>query len=500
MQINLGKPFSWTSQDVLREVTRWGLLYFLLTTAFSLWNYQEKFVLDGYAHIFFITNFKAFVSPAQREIMTIQQVLPVLLANFDASIKTVMLSYVFSVYALYTIGFLVIILWFKDAPSAIFYLLVHYKGMPYYYFMVVEELLPGVCVAIIFLSAVRNFHVFKNRYLGFSFLFALFLLVVRSHPIAMVSLGLSMPLLWFTHRHFFMKEWKLVVVGVVLGLIAVASKVFMLNNYDSSTINAMKSYSYSVSQLFNVGYFLHLLFIILYAHPFFMLLLGSVLLLLYFRKEYQNAGMVVLLMVLGLSVFNMAVTPDSMRNVDFTSMVFDIRSIQIRVVGFAAFAYYFLPAINLYVFYEWFKGAILFLFAIGIIQIYTSKKASKEYLEQAHKIIERCREKGVRKAIISINELVGGVPVHHNCYQDIMVISSLDDAKATIQAVYVDNNAKPNVAQLSADSLLLDLGLAPNHMSELNEKLYNLPEEPYTLVHIHNNLINNGNPKPESEP
>ena len=484
MNQNLTKVFSWQDRSIQKDIFHIGVLYFILTSFYSLWHYEEKFIVDGYAHIFHITNFKTFVSAAQREIMWIQQLVPVIMANLGASIKTVMLSYVSSVFILFFLGFYIVIQYFRDAPSAILYLLIHYKGDPYNYFMMVEELLPGACVVVILLSAIRNFDVFPNRLTGIIFLFVLILLVVRSHPLAVICLGLSIPILFFSNRDFFKKEWKLVLLALMSGIIFLILKILFLNQYDIETISNMKSYRQSILEMFNPQYLSGLLFYTFYTRKFFTVLLGALLVLLWIKNDFLKIALITSLILLGISIFNMTVRKEEFDSTDLIIMTLDSRSLQVRMVAFVAFCYFFLPYIKSLMHYKVLKTSIFFLSIIGLLQVFAVRQDSEKYLTQARVLIKECRKVQIRKAIVRLEDLDGSLPIHSNCYQDIMVISSLENADSTIQMVYHDNTGSPNLSNMAEDSILLQFGSHPFPINGLDKNLYRLPSEPYRFISI----------------
>ncbi len=477
-------PFSWQNKSIRSEIFRIGTLYFILTSFYSLWHYEEKFIVDGYAHIFHITNFKTFVSAAQREIMWLQQMVPVLLAQFGASIKVVMLSYVGSVSILYFLGFYVVIQYLKDAPSAILYLLVHYKGDPYNYFMMVEELLPGACASVILLSAIRNFEVFPNRFTGVLFLMILALMVVRSHPLAIICFGLSVPILFFSNRDFFEKEWKLVLLAISGGTVIFISKILYLNPYDVDTLSHMKSYSQSLVEMLNPSYLSGLLFYTFYTRKFFTILLGALFVLLWIKKDFLKIVLILTLVLLGISIFNMTVEKGGFEANDLIIRSFDSRSLQVRMIVFVAFCYFFLPFISTIMQYKVFKTSMVFLSIVGILQIFAVKQDSEKYLTQARVLIKECRQKQIKKAIIPLENLDSSIPIHGHCYQDIMVISSINNADSTIQLVYQDENGTPNLSSFAEDSILLHLGFDPFPINGLDRNLYRLTSEPYRFISL----------------
>jgi hypothetical protein len=477
-------PFSWQDRLIRSDIFRIGTLYFILTSFYSLWHYEEKFIVDGYAHIFHITNFKTFVSASQREIMWLQQLVPVLLAKLGASIKVVMLSYVGSVSILYFFGFYFVIKYLKDAPSAILYLLIHYKGDPYNYFMMVEELLPGACASVVLLSTIRKFEVFPNRFIGVLFLLILAFMVVRSHPLAIICFGLSVPILFFSNRDFFEREWKLVLFAIASGTVFLITKILFLNQYDVDTLSNMKSYSESLVEMLNPSYLSGLLFYTFYTRKFFTILIGALFVLLWIKKDFIKIILILTLVLFGISIFNMTVEKESIEANDLIIRSFDSRSLQVRMIAFVAFCYFFLPYINTIMQYKVFKTAMFFLSIIGILQILVVKQDSERYLTQARVLIKECRQRQIKKAIIPLENLDGSIPIHGHCYQDIMVLSSINHADSTIQLVYQDETGTPNLSNFAEDSILLHLGYPPFPINGLDNNLYRLPSEPYRYISV----------------
>ena len=145
-----------------------GSLYFILTTAYSLWQYELKFLYDGTSLIFEMTNFQTFPFPIQREVFFLLQVIPVLLAKMTVSVKWVVIGYVFNAYLFYFSIFFIIVYFFEDYVMGVVYLLIHFRGDPYNYFMMVEELLLGACMAVLFITYLRHLDLFKRNYVSLS--------------------------------------------------------------------------------------------------------------------------------------------------------------------------------------------------------------------------------------------------------------------------------------------------------------------------------------------
>jgi len=474
--------FSWDSKSVRNDVLFLGLLYFLLTTVYSLIHYQEKFILDGYSHIFHIANYKSFVSAAQREIMYLQQLIPVIVANLGGSLKAIMISYVLSVHLLYVLAFLILTLFFKDLYSSILLVLIHFKGIPYNCFMMVEELLPGACCVILFLSAIRNFDRFKSRVSVVLFLSFMLLLIVRSHPIAIVCLAVTAPLLLFTNRQFFIRERKIVFSGIViLGVIA-GAKFLFLNSYDLQTLSNMKSIKGSFTELLDTKHLTDIFFYIFYTRNIFTILFIVLFLFLYSQKNYKAILTILLLLFVGLVVFNMTVTHEVIYIHDLGVRSYDTRSLQIRMLIFAAFSFFVLPAINDWLYYRATKSTLILLSVIGLLQTFSEQKYSIGYLDQAKSIIENSRKEGVSKVAVRLSDLNGLFPVHANAYRDIMVISSLENSKATVQVVYIDDKNNPDVSDIQPDEILLDLDGDPINIEELDSGYFTVNKEPYTMI------------------
>jgi hypothetical protein len=134
--------------------------------------------------------------------------------------------------------------------------------------------------------------------------------------------------------------------------------------------------------------------------------------------------------------------------------------------------------------YRTIRGFFIFHFILGTIQLFEQQEISESYITQANYIIDRCRMEGVSKAMVRISELNGAVPVMHNCYQDIIVFSSLNSPDSSLQVVYVTDSMATALQQLKENEVLLDQNKSPISFSGLNPDYYRLKEEPYTLVSL----------------
>jgi hypothetical protein len=473
--------FSWTHRNVILQVFFCGLIYFLLTTCYSLLHYKEKFLIDGTALIFHLTNFKRFPPAEQREIIFLQQILPLLSVWAGFKIKWVMMGYIVNVYLLYFLLFALTVLVFKDPLAGLALLLIHYKGDPYNYFMIVEELLPGCCMAIVLLSLLRNVSVFKSRWSFYSLALALLFFVVRSHPMALVSFGGGIVVLFFSDRQLF-SDYKreFLVVGSAVAIL-MGLKFLFLNPYDTLLLKSGKSVFESFKQLCNPDYFFEMVMYLFYARKVFTITFSALAVFLFWSKRYAALSAVLMLVWGCVVLFNthVTVTDFKLYNIDF--MNYDRWSLPIRFIVFTAFCFLFLSRVKSKEVYKMVQltGAVYFFF--GLVQVVEAQELSKAYLTQAENIIQKCRDSGVSKAVVNMKELDGTTPIMNNAYVDIMVLSSLESRDSCIQVVYSSNEDIPEIEQLREDSIVLYQNIVfPEKM--VNSAYYKLRPEAYTLL------------------
>lgn len=474
----------WQSDRVLNGVFLAGNVYFILTTLFSLIHYQEKFLYDGTALIFHITNFEWFPQAAQREIFYLQQIIPVGFSMAGLPIKWVMLGYVFNVYLLYYLMFFVIIRVFKDAPASILLLLVHYKGAPYNYFMMVEELLPAVCMLVVLCSLVRNFSIIKDARLAYVVTGILLVLIIRSHPLALACLAGVVPIIFLSNREFFTQHKKAIAAFGAFSACLIGLKFLALNPYDASRVAESKSILHSSIELLYPANLSEMLFYLFFMRKIFTIVV-SIIVIYFIMKGYYRELLITLLVTYAMvAVFNTMVFDPNFNSWNLTQMKYDLWSLPVRFVIFTSFCFLVLREVQNFQAYRYLSAGFIFYFLVGTLQIPEQLAIGKSYIRQANKIIEQCHREGVAKAVVDLNELKEYIPLHHNAYQDILVLSALKNPVGCVQAVYIDDEFQPSLHTYNDDQIILDQNGPILHREILNSRYYYLPEEPYRKISL----------------
>ncbi len=477
--------FTWKNDAVIKEVFLAGAIYFLITTVYSLFHYQEKFFLDGYSLIFYITNWQWFPPPAQREVVYLQQILPVLATIVGLKIKWVMIAYILNVYLLYFLLFTSMVVMLKDPLSGIFLLLLHYKGDPYNYFMMVEELLPGCCMAIMLISVFRNAALINNKYVFYVIVVFLLFFIVRSHPLSIVCLSGGLVLLFFTNRELFVYKRKDLLIVALVAVSLLGIKILLLNPYDSTYIKSHKGFVQSALQLIQPDYFSEMVFYLFYARKVFTLTFSVILIYLFLKKKYVNIIIFILLVSATVILFNtqVIVTDFKLHTINFLN--YDRWSLPVRFIVFATFCYMILAEVQSLFAFRAIKLGFNFYFLLGFIQVTEAHEESISYIKQANRIIEKCRKNGVSKAAIKLDELDGSIPLHYRCYEDIMVLSALNNPDSCIQVVYINDDVISQIKQSTPEDILLHEGERLYCIEEeINSHYYRLREEPYSIVRM----------------
>lgn len=477
--------FKWTDKKIMHQVFIAGSVYFALHIVYSLFHLQEKFFLDGCSLIFHITNWEWFPPPAQRDIVYLQQIFPVIAAIIGLKIKYVMIAYILNVFLFYYSLFLIVLIVFKDPISAFLIILLHYKGDPYNYFLMVEELLPGSCLVVVFLSLLRNFKSFKNRYIFYSISLVLLFFIIRSHPLSILCLAGGLGILFFTNKDFFLENKKSLILVSLSGLLLISVKFFYLNPYDSTYIGAGKDVIESTVQLLNPDYFFEMLLYLFYARKFFTITMCVTLVYLIINRYYMHFAVLLILITVNTILFNtqIDITDFKLYKIDFIN--YDRWSLPIRFVVFSAFSYMFLTNIKRLTSLKIFKLTFLFYFFIGIVQITEAQEQSKSYIEQANKIISKCRKQNVTKAIIMLDELDPVIPLHNRSYQDIMVLSALSNTDSCVQAICVREDQIQSLLQIKSQNIILHEGEQLYEIEQdINSYYYKIRQEPYKIVSL----------------
>lgn len=490
--------FSWKDPRVLWHILIIGSVYFLWSALYSIVHYQEKFLLDGTSLVFHIANFKSFPYAAQREVMFFQQFIPVALAIVGAPLKWIMIAYVANVYLFYFCLFVITSVIFKDSLSSLFLILLHFKGDPYNYFMMVEELLPGVCILIVLLSIIRNFAAIKSKYLGYTSIAFLLLCVIRSHPLALLCLPCGLVVLLIESPDFYFRNKKAIIWLATISFLLLTSKYLWLNSYDIKTISNGKSVLQSFVELLNPGYLGEMVLYLFYLRKIFTITFSVTIVYLIYTQRYIPLGVFLLLVAAITVIFNTQVNQSNFQVHELSHLSYDRWSLPVRFVVFSAFSYWVLKHINDVNIYKITGLFAAFYFALGLVQISEEQERSQKYIRQAQNIIECCRATNVSKAMLRVDDLENPGIVHHNCFQDIMVMSSLNSPDSCIQVVYVSDKETTFVKSIHRDQVLLHKNEPPVDLTDINSSYFQLDTIDYQLVSLRNwasNGTSNGTSK-----
>lgn len=191
-------------------------------------------MIDATSFIFKISNDQWFPSPQQREVVYLQQILPVLFSNLGLSLKLVMISYIVNIYLLYFLIFSVIVFFLKDVYSALLFMIIQICANPVSYFIIAAELIPGCAVMILLLSTLMRIDKFKHKNILYISTFVLLFFTIRSHPLVTICLFSILAILFSAQKLQFSKYKKLYTALAVFLAILLFNKFYYINNYDKS--------------------------------------------------------------------------------------------------------------------------------------------------------------------------------------------------------------------------------------------------------------------------
>lgn len=211
-----------------------GSVYFLFTTVYSICFYQEKFMIDASSFLFNITNYEWFPPSHQREIMYLQQVIPVLLSKIGVDIKYIMISYIINYYLIFHLIFLIICKVYKDTLSGTLYLLTMIGGCPFSYFLIAAELIPGTAVLILLLSNLNNQEKVRYPLINKIAAVLLLILVIRSHPLVSIAYLSLLLLLIIQKKQIIYNNLKFYIGFLSLSVVLILVKLINIGDYELS--------------------------------------------------------------------------------------------------------------------------------------------------------------------------------------------------------------------------------------------------------------------------
>lgn len=472
-----------------KQLLVFGSIYFLLTTLYSLYHYELKFLYDGTSLIFEMTNYQKFPSALQREIFHFQQFIPVLLAKFSAPIKWIMISYVLNVYFFYYLLFILIVSFFKDFSMGVVYLLVHFRGDPNNYFTMVEELLPGACLLVVFLAFLRNIEVWKGKFVPYVVGFILLVFCFHSHPLTVVALFGVLPLVVLHKCEILTKHKGLWIVLSLTILVLLIERFVFINPYDLSRISEGKSIWESAIELFNRFYIQEMIWFLTFKRIAFVVSFVGVVFLLAYERRYLKLSVFFLAVFGAVVVFNTMVNAMHFDLENYRHYPWDRWSLPIRYIAFAAFGMFVIDGFN-----GRFKHAITFAilgvyFVIASIDYKYFREQAELAVKQSYALIRYCKEQGISKAIVKMEELNPSYPVHYYSFLGSLVFSSYESAEHSIQVVYEQADKDYSFLLTEGrDYFMMCRSCEAQELKNLNSQYYTLPAENFVYIQLPDNF------------
>jgi len=258
--------------------------------------------------------------------------------------------------------------------------------------------------------------------------------------------------------------------------------MLFLNPYDADRLSEGKTLLQSSLELLKPSYLAEILFYLFYLRKVFTIAFCVLVIYLILNKRYREMTVIFIITFIMTVLFNTMVTENDFKVWTLTHSKYDQWSLHIRFVIFTALCFWMIEEIKSWQFYRAMLVSIVVFFLLSSLQLFEYQEQIGTYVQQTNKIIARCRQAGVRKAVISLNDLDPAVPLHHNVFMDIMVMSSLQSPDSCIQVVYVDDEFNPHLTGAYPDQILLSRKGPFLHHDGLNKKYYRLPEAAYADV------------------
>jgi hypothetical protein len=451
-----------------------ALLYFGAVLWLALGHYEAKFIMDGFSHVFTISNSETFSSSLGRYVLLIQQVVPVLFAKAGADIRTIMLAYVIWDVVFYFLCFLFTLFVLKDALASLLLVSVHSFGIYYNHFMMVGELLPGAMFAIITLSTIRNWGALDGWKWSVTTIAAFF--TVSSHPLALVSLVVASVILRSGES---MGERGIRWPGLlVLLVLMMALKLLLLDDYDENTIyNTVRGPAETVMALLAPSYLFDYLQYYLLSSPV-VSVLSVIILLCGIRLQMW--------LPLGLwAMFVVAWSVVAQQYLDFSfyglnSVVNMMHDRYLFPMKFATLSFLILiivPGQWRIGHGAWWSRVIMVLWFAGLPFLYLSSFKAQRTVDEFRTVISWARQEGFHKAHYPVQDYCLDTYIHRGSFYATLILSSIDGG-IPCHVVHAPNHLIPKLAGLREDEILLMEGIVKS-TDDLDPKRFSLPKAVY---------------------
>lgn len=442
-------------------------------------------MLDGTGIVFDIVNEEWFPATNQRYIMWIQEIIPLIFTWGHIKLKYILMGYVFNVYALYYFCFLLTAYYLRDNILGIVYLVVHFLGDPYNYFIFFEELLPGACFAIAVVAIMSNPEKLSPfiRYLLLS-LTAFF--TVYAHPFASICFLLVLITKLFYNNSDSKLQHKYLITGVALIALFTLLKYSALNPYDNEMFFIRTKNVYTCfNELITADYIRQVLYYLFTTRTTFTIcVIVCVVYFLVYQKYFHLAGFV--LTIAGLIfILNMETNFADIKILDIPFHGFDRWSLPIRFWVFSVTGYILVPFVINTIRVQAFLISLVLLFFKNSLTIFEITETAVNNVRQAETIIEVADRSGVSKAVVMKDELYDPTWTHFGVFHDILIYSSLNRPNQSVQVVYAqDTNMLREVLQLPVEKIWLMDKIRILNLYQLNQSYFCIDVKPYQQIHL----------------
>ncbi|MEZ4979699.1 MAG: hypothetical protein R2772_10430 [Chitinophagales bacterium] len=145
---------------------------------------------DTATYLYNLVNEREFAFGSQRFIAAFTQLIPLFFLKLNASLATVVAAYSFNMMLFHALVVLTIVFLFKDYKSAFVLLLSHLIAGSLLFYYPVSEYQMGLSLSILLYSYVKTFKLYLSiKMHQFTLLFFLLLLILYSHPLAIIFLA-----------------------------------------------------------------------------------------------------------------------------------------------------------------------------------------------------------------------------------------------------------------------------------------------------------------------
>lgn len=467
-----------------------GTIYFLVVLVFGLFNYQSKFIMDGYSLIFQISYDEWFTTAVGRYVMWIPQIFPVFLSMVGASVSTIMQGYVINDLLLF-FGSFAFLLWGLKRPYfALLLVGTHALGMYFNHFMMVGELQPGSAFAVMSMAILASW---KTAGFGQKLLLVPFLLLtVWSHPLALISFMAAVGLIYLFDRNKHetvagIKVLVLVAVGMLL------LKFAFIEEYDVNSVDrTFRTPTETLAAFMSGPYLIDQFLYLIVSSP-----VGIALFLInlyHLGKMHTWMQMLALVLFCGLwwFVVNMYVNLSGFNLNLATNMMANRYLFPVQFLVLSVFCLSTLPWLER----VWSKARPVYVFCglwfIGVGFFMVAGRRANRTINEYKTTIDAAREQGLEKSYFPVSDYCRDIYLHSGAFYATYVLSNLDGGPPC-HVVHGTPSEIEDLSRLSDDVIYL-MREVQSHTGELNTDRFQPLLGPYMQLDYRCTRATLGNP------